>query len=121
MELANDRTNEENTHLFKKVGSNFQIKDRTVLFEPRGAWKTLLDFRFGGNSIHSSALRADPIFGGILNSEFLRCVGVSNLRVQSPQGYFSRFYYGSLMPPHRVQLFPQNATNATVLRGFQMV
>ncbi len=31
MELANDRTNEENTHLFKKVGSNFQIKDRTVL------------------------------------------------------------------------------------------
>jgi hypothetical protein len=48
VELANDRTNEENTHLFKKVGSNFQIKDRTVLFEPRGAWKTLLDSEFGG-------------------------------------------------------------------------
>ncbi|KKP77569.1 MAG: Recombinase [Candidatus Nomurabacteria bacterium GW2011_GWC2_35_35] len=41
VELANDRTNEENAHLFKKVGSNFLIKDRTVLFEPRGAWKIL--------------------------------------------------------------------------------
>src|ERR1035437_5755261 len=84
MELANDRTNEENTHLFKKVGSNFQIKDRTVLFEPRGAWKTLLEFRFGGNSIHSSALSADPIFGGILNSEFLRKRRDSNSRWVSP-------------------------------------
>src|SRR3989337_231532 len=36
MELANEGTNEEKLHLFKKVGSNFQIKDRTVLFEPRG-------------------------------------------------------------------------------------
>ena len=60
MELANDRTNEENTHLFKKVGSNFQIKDRTVLFEPRGAWKTLLDSGFGGGNALVSALRADP-------------------------------------------------------------
>ena len=32
MELANDRTNEENLHLFKKVGSNFIIEARTVLF-----------------------------------------------------------------------------------------
>ena len=48
MELANEGTNEEKLHLFKKVGSNFQIKDRTVLFEPRGAWKTLLDSEFGG-------------------------------------------------------------------------
>jgi site-specific DNA recombinase len=67
MELANDRTNEENTHLFKKVGSNFQIKDRTVLFEPRGAWKTLLDSGFGGGNALVSALRADPI----LHSETL--------------------------------------------------
>jgi site-specific DNA recombinase len=73
-ELANEKTNEENLHLFQKVGSNFKIHNRTVLFEPRGAWKTLLEFRFGGNSIHSSALRADPVFGGILNSEFLRCI-----------------------------------------------
>src|SRR3989344_2550753 len=48
MELANEGTNEEKFHLFKKVGSNFQIKDRTVLFEPRGAWKTLLESPFGG-------------------------------------------------------------------------
>jgi hypothetical protein len=52
VELANDRTNEENAHLFKKVGSNFKILNRTVLFEPRGAWKTLLDSGFGGGGIH---------------------------------------------------------------------
>ena len=52
MELANEGTNEEKLHLFKKVGSNFQIKDRTVFFEPRGAWKTLLDSGFGrGNAL----------------------------------------------------------------------
>ncbi len=69
MELANDRTNEENTHLFKKVGSNFQIKDRTVLFEPRGAWKTLLDSGFGGGNALVSRLRRDPI--SALKSDFV--------------------------------------------------
>ena len=64
MELANDRTNEENTHLFKKVGSNFQIKDQTVLFEPRGAWKTLLDSGIFGGNAEQTALRADHIFRG---------------------------------------------------------
>src|SRR3989339_192169 len=47
-ELANEGIPEEIIREFKKVGSNFQIKDRTVLFEPRGAWKTLLDSGFGG-------------------------------------------------------------------------
>jgi len=61
MELANDRTNEEKIHLFKKVGSNFKILDRTLLFEPKSLWRTLLDSGFiGGNSL-VSALRADPI------------------------------------------------------------
>ncbi len=51
IELANEGTNEEKLHLFKKVGSNFQIKDRTVFFEPRGAWRTLSDSGFfGGNA-----------------------------------------------------------------------
>jgi len=74
MELANDRTNEENTHLFKKVGSNFQIKDRTVLFEPRGAWKTLLDSGFGGGNTLVSRRRRDPI--SALKSDFVfwRCL-----------------------------------------------
>ena len=67
VELANEKTNEEFLHLFKKVGSNFQIKDRTVFFEPRGAWKTLLDSEFGGGNSLVSALRADPI----LHSETL--------------------------------------------------
>nr|MBA3789369.1 recombinase family protein [Patescibacteria group bacterium] len=55
VELANDRTDEENLHLFKKVGSNFEIKDRTLLFKPRGAWKTLLDSGFGGGNALVSA------------------------------------------------------------------
>ena len=72
IELANERTNEENLHLFKKVGSNFEIKDRTLLFEPRGAWKTLLEFGFGGGNSLVSALRADPIFASKTQTEFLR-------------------------------------------------
>ena len=43
VKLANEKTNEENLHLFKKVGSNFKILDRTVFFEPRSAWRTLSD------------------------------------------------------------------------------
>ncbi|PIW96447.1 hypothetical protein COZ83_00750, partial [Candidatus Kaiserbacteria bacterium CG_4_8_14_3_um_filter_50_23] len=72
VELANEKTNEENLHLFKKVGSNFLIKDRTVLFEPRSAWRTLLDSGlFGGNS-EQTALRADHIFGSEILFEKLR-------------------------------------------------
>ncbi len=83
MELANDRTNEENAHLFKKVGSNFQIKDRTVLFEPRGAWKTLLDSGFGGDSAPVSRLRRDRISGGNSDFKFWRRVRDSNPRYLS--------------------------------------
>src|SRR3990167_2339910 len=61
MELANEGIPEEFFREFKKVGSNFQIKDRTVLFEPRGAWKTLLDSEFGGGNALVSRLRRDPI------------------------------------------------------------
>ena len=80
VELANDRTNEENAHLFKKVGSNFQIKDRTVLFEPRGAWKILAGIGFGGNSAPVSRLRRDRISGGNSDFEFWRRREDSNLR-----------------------------------------
>ena len=76
VELANEKTNEEFLHLFKKVGSNFLIKDRTVLFEPRSAWRTLLDSGlFGGNS-EQTALRADHIFGSETLFEKLRCTRV---------------------------------------------
>ena len=71
-ELANERTNEENLHLFQKVGSNFKIHNRTVLFEPRGAWKILAGFGFGADSAQSSALRADAFFRGNFNSVFVR-------------------------------------------------
>ena len=74
MELANEGTNEEKLHLFKKVGSNFQIKDRTVLFEPRGAWKTLLDSEFGGGNALVSRLRRDPISALKSDFDFWRCV-----------------------------------------------
>ncbi len=89
MELANDRTNEENTHLFKKVGSNFLIKDRTVLFEPRGAWKTLLDSGFGGGNASVSRLRRDPALSVSSDSEFWRCV-LNEVRMyfgQNPQDF----------------------------------
>jgi len=72
VELANDRTDEENLHLFKKVGSNFEIKDRTVFFEPRGAWKTLLDSEFGGGNALVSRLRRDQDFASVSDSNFLR-------------------------------------------------
>jgi len=68
IELANEGTNEEKLHLFKKVGSNFQIKDRTVLFEPREAWKNLLDSGIFGGNAFVSRLRRDPISAS--NSDF---------------------------------------------------
>ncbi|MDP2639020.1 MAG: hypothetical protein Q8P06_02525, partial [Candidatus Azambacteria bacterium] len=79
MELANEGTNEEKLHLFKKVGSNFQIKDRTVRFEPRGAWRILSESGFFGGNSEQTALRADHIFSGNLNSEFWRRVQDLNL------------------------------------------
>ncbi len=80
MELANDRTNEENLHLFKKVGSNFQMKERTVLFEPRGAWRTLSDSGFFGGNSEQTALRADRIFASDSDFQFWRRVRDSNPR-----------------------------------------
>ena len=80
VELANEKTNEENLHLFKKVGSNFKILNRTVFFEPRSAWRILLDSGlFGGNS-EQTALRADHIFGSETLFEKLRRREDSNLR-----------------------------------------
>ncbi len=86
MELANEGTNEENLHSFKKVGSNFQIKDRTVLFEPRGAWRILAESGFCGGNAEQTVLRADHISGGNLNSEFWRCLldKVRNYFEQNP-------------------------------------
>ena len=69
IELANEGMNEEILHSYKKVGSNFQIKDRTVFFEPRGAWKMLLDSEFGGGNALVSRLRRDPI--SALKSDFV--------------------------------------------------
>jgi hypothetical protein len=74
VELANEKTNEENLHLFKKVGSNFLIKDRTVLFEPRGAWRILSDSGFCGGNAEQTALRADHIFGSETLFENLRAM-----------------------------------------------
>lgn len=66
MELANEGTNEEKLHLFKKVGSNFQI------FEPRGAWRILSDWGFRGGNTEQTALRADSLSSPVLNFENLR-------------------------------------------------
>ena len=80
MELANEGINEEKLHLFKKVGSNFIIEARTVLFEPRGAWRTLSDSGFFGGNTFVSALRADPISASDSDFQFWRRVGDSNSR-----------------------------------------
>ncbi|MDD2935468.1 MAG: recombinase family protein [Candidatus Pacebacteria bacterium] len=78
IELANEGINEEKLHLFKKVGSNFQIKDRTVFFDPRGAWKNLLNSGIFGGNAFVSALRADPISASNSDFQFWRRVGDSN-------------------------------------------
>jgi len=78
IELANEGINEEKLHLFKKVGSNFIIEARTVLFEPRGAWRTLSDSGFFGGNTFVSALRADPISASDSDFQFLRREGDSN-------------------------------------------
>ncbi|MBI1820049.1 MAG: recombinase family protein, partial [Nitrospirae bacterium] len=80
MELANESTNEEKLHLYKKVGSNFQIKDRTVLFEPRGAWKNLLDSGIFGGNAFVSRLRRNPISASNSDFQFWRRGRDSNPR-----------------------------------------
>ena len=72
IELVNESTNEEKLHLYKKVGSNFQIKDRIVFFEPRGAWRTLSDSGFFGGNTFVSALCADPISASDSDFQFWR-------------------------------------------------
>ena len=84
-ELANERTDEENLHLFKKIGSNFCIEARTVSLEPRSAWRILSDWGFRGGNSEQTALRADPLSSPVLNFENLRKGRDSNSRY--PFGY----------------------------------
>ncbi len=72
VELANEEVNGEKIRLLQKVGSNFQIKDRTVFFEPRGAWKNLLDSGIFGGNAFVSRLRRDPISASNSDFEFWR-------------------------------------------------
>ena len=92
IELANEGINEEKLHLFKKVGSNFIIEARTVLFEPRGAWRILSESGFFGGNAEQTALRADHIFGGNLNSEFWRRRRDLNSRDPFEPATFPRWY-----------------------------
>ena len=80
MELANECTNEQKLHLYKKVGSNFQIKDRTVFFEPRGAWKNVLNSGIFGGNAFVSARSSDPISASDSDFQFWRREGDSNPR-----------------------------------------
>ncbi|MEI7750390.1 MAG: hypothetical protein WCJ25_05340, partial [Candidatus Moraniibacteriota bacterium] len=93
IELANEGINEEKLHLFKKVGSNFLIKARTVLFEPRGAWRTLSDSGFFGGNTFVSALRADPISASDSDFQFWRRGRDSNPRHKKSTWYFFCFRY----------------------------
>ncbi len=57
--IAFDGTNDESIVAFRKVGSNFQIKNRTVNFEPRSAWKILSESGLSGGNAGMSARSAD--------------------------------------------------------------
>src|SRR3989339_281594 len=80
IELANEGIDEEKLHLYKKVGSNFQIKDQTVFFEPRGAWKNLAESGIFGGNAFVSRLRRDPISASNSDFQFWRRVRDSNPR-----------------------------------------
>ena len=80
MELANEGIPEKIFREFKKVGSNFKILNRTVLFEPRGAWRILAESGFCGGNAEQTALRVDHIFGSETLFEKLRRWEDSNLR-----------------------------------------
>ena len=57
--LAKDENLQSLRDCFKKVGSNFQIKDRTVFFEPRGAWRILAESTFGALRAPAEARSAE--------------------------------------------------------------
>ena len=80
IELANEGIPEGFLRGFKKVGSNFQIKDRTVLFEPRGAWRILSESGFCGGNTLVSRLRRDPISASKTNFQNWRKGRDSNPR-----------------------------------------
>jgi site-specific DNA recombinase len=90
MELANEGIPEEFFREFKKVGSNFQIKDRTVLFEPRGAWRILAESGFCGGNAEQTALRADHIFASETLFEKLRRGRDLNPRYGFPYAAFRK-------------------------------
>ena len=98
MELANEEIPEEFFREFKKVGSNFQIKDRTVLFEPRGAWRILAESGFCGGNAEQTALRADHIFLGTLNSEFWRRGRDSNSRYLATRRFSKPLHSATMRP-----------------------
>ena len=83
MELANEGIPEKILREFKKVGSNFEIKDRTLLFEPRGAWKTLLDSGFGGGGIRNRRRFAPTIF--LVQKPFSKVCGGGGIRTPGPR------------------------------------
>ena len=99
MELANEGIPEKLFREFKKVGSNFQILDRTVLFEPRGAWRILAELGFFGGNSEQTALRADHIFGSEALFEKLRRGRDSNSRPGYPSDSFQDCFFRPLRHP----------------------
>ncbi len=81
-ELADEGTPAEILQEFQKVGSNFCIRDRTVFFAPRGAWKILAGIHpggiLGGTPIHASPF-GDSKRDSKTDFEFLRKREDSNL------------------------------------------
>ena len=75
--------------ILSKVHSNFQMKERIALFEPRGAWKTLLNSTLCGGSPFVSHLRCDTVSVLSTPTDFLRRRGeFLSLHEQYPNWIF---------------------------------
>ena len=63
----------------QKANNRFELTEKFLKYnmelaneEPRGAWRTLSDSGFFGGNSEQTALRADHIFDGNLNSDLMR-------------------------------------------------
>ena len=98
-QLRNTLITKKNYHLLNKkriIGSNFKILDRTVLFEPHGAWKILSDWGFLGGNAEQTALRADSLSSPVLNFENLRRWRDSNSRGLAPYSLSKRAHSATM-------------------------
>ena len=97
--LAKDENLQSLRDCFKKVGSNFQIKDRTDFFEPRGAWRILAESTFGALRAPAEAQRAEATSSPKWDLDIMRRVRDLNSRGGFPPTTFPRWRNKPLCEP----------------------